>query len=133
RAAQQAIDAEPGAHLGRAQAAVAAGAHHLHIAGPAVLPDAVAQALQGIGRNPDVLEADVPERHVAHGVVNLEAILDGLVVARQHEDEIHDPRTLAALPYFEALCAKKWGRRNHPQFTGSGNSGLQTQRKTAKA
>src|SRR5262249_1420416 len=68
-------------------------------------------------------EADMPERHVAHGLVDLEAILDGLVFARQHEDEIHDPPPLAALPYFEALCAKKWGWCNHPDHRLGENFG----------
>src|SRR5262249_5478067 len=90
------------------------------VAGSAILLDAVTQPLERVGIDSDILEADMPERHVAHGLVDLEAILDGLVFARQHEDEIHDPPPLAALPYFEALCANKWRWCNQPRSQARG-------------
>src|SRR6185369_4236626 len=48
--------------------------------------------LPQLGRwQPDVLEADVAQPRVAERVVDLMCVRNGLVVARQHEDELdHD-------------------------------------------
>ena len=51
----------------------------------------------------DILEADMPQSERLDQVDYVEAIADGLVIAGQHENEIH-----AGLPYFRRAI---WARR----------------------
>ena len=51
--------------------------------------DSLGQSLQHAGRHPNVLEADMLQPDGPDQFDHIEAVLDGAVVAGQHEDEIH--------------------------------------------
>jgi hypothetical protein len=63
--------------------------YNLEIADATALPDPAHQLLHRGQRYADVLEADVRHAEVAHLIHQTVRVLDGAVVARQHEDEIH--------------------------------------------
>ena len=88
-AAQQPVDADLGGDLRRMHRRLGAGGDHLHIARGAGVLDRAVDGMEGLLVDAHILEADMAEPDAADLLHHLEPVEHGLVLAGEHEDEIH--------------------------------------------
>ena len=92
RAADQEVRADLGGDPRRGKRGLLALGHHLEMRRVAVAADVLHQRGQLVARQAHVLASDVPHAGVGDRRVHVPRVRQGLVVARQHEDEL-DHRT----------------------------------------
>ncbi len=88
-AAEDPVDVERARRFERPEHGFAGGTYHFEIAKPSAPPNRARDFLHGGERHADILEADVAHPKIGRGINEIGSILDGSVVAGQHEDEIH--------------------------------------------